>query len=240
MKYLITITYDGSKFHGFQKLNNELTVQGELERSLSIINKKKVSVKGAGRTDRGVHAINQKCHFNLDINIDTKSLKKAINDRINKYIYIKNCVLVPEDFHARFGVVKKTYIYIINLGELDPLVNDYVYNLNNDLNIKEMKKAAKLFYGEQSLKNFVSGKRNNYDCNIYAIKFSLNNNYLYIKIVGKSFYRYMVRNIVGSLIYVGLNKITLLQINDLINNKTSKILYSPAPVSGLYLEDVEY
>ena len=240
MKYLITITYDGSKFNGFQKLNDELTVQGELERALSIINKKKVSVKGSGRTDRGVHAINQKCHFNLDVNINVENLKKAINDRVNQSIYVKDCIVVSEDFHARFDVSKKTYIYIINLGEFDPLVSDYVYNLNRKLDIKAMKRSAKLFLGEHSFENFVSGKRDNYDCDIYSIKFSLNKNYLYIKVIGKSFYKYMVRNIVGSLIYVGLNKVSLTQINDLINNKKNKIPYSTAPVSGLYLENIEY
>ena len=103
-----------------------------------------------------------------------------------------------------------------------------------------MKKAAKLFCGEHSLQNFVSGKRDNYDCIIDSIKFSSYNNQLYIKFIGKSFYRYMVRNIVGSLIYVGLGKISISKMEELINNSVIEVPYSTAPASGLYLENVEY
>ncbi len=240
MRYLISVSYDGSKFNGFQKLNNKLTIQGELERVLSIINKNEVFVKGSGRTDRGVHAINQKCHFDLDINLDPTKLIQTINDRVNNAIHINDCKIVNDNFHARFDVKRKTYIYIINTGNYDPLINDYTYNLNRKLNIRLMKKAAKLFCGEHSLQNFVSGKRDNYNCIIDGIKFSSYNNQLYIKFIGKSFYRYMVRNIVGSLIYVGLGKISISKMEELINNSVIEVPYSTAPASGLYLENVEY
>lgn len=240
MRYLITVSYDGSKFYGFQKLNEKITVQGELERVLEVISKEKISIKGSGRTDRGVHAINQKCHFDFSLDISPEKLMRAINDQINPYIHIKECKIVNPDLHARFSVVKKTYYYVINTGEKDPLINDYAYNLSQKLNIKVMKKAAKEFIGNHSLQNFVSGKRDNYDCNIEKIKFTQSNKLLYIEITGKSFYKYMVRNIVGALIYVGLNKLTITKIHELVNDGVSSIPYSTAPASGLYLNNVEY
>ena len=108
MRYLITVTYDGSKFFGFQKLNNHLTVQNELEKVLTKINKTQVFVKGSGRTDRGVHAISQKCHFDLSINIEPERLINALNSLLNDYIFVTCCEYVDKDFHSRFNVKRKT------------------------------------------------------------------------------------------------------------------------------------
>ena len=143
MRYLITISYDGSKYYGFQRLNNEKSVQSELEKALSKINKSEVLLKGAGRTDRGVHAYDQKAHFDLDINITPNGLKKAINSLVKPYVYITDCKEVSDEFHARFSVVQKTYVYKINLGEYNPLLNDYVNQEFKDLDIDLMKKASK-------------------------------------------------------------------------------------------------
>jgi len=109
MHYLISIMYDGSKFYGFQRLKNEITVQSTLENALSIINKKSVTIKGAGRTDRGVHAYDQKITFDLDINIDPKHLKKALNSLVKPYIFVNDAKVVEPSFHARFNVLKKEY-----------------------------------------------------------------------------------------------------------------------------------
>ena len=102
MRYLISISYDGSKFNGFQRLKENNSVQAQIEKALTKIAKKKIEIKGAGRTDGGVHALNQKAHFDLDINITEDGLKKAINSFVKPYIYINDCIQVDDDFHARF------------------------------------------------------------------------------------------------------------------------------------------
>ena len=107
MRYLASISYDGSKFYGFQRLNGHKTIQHELETALTKINKNLVIVKGAGRTDRGVHAFNQKAHFDLSIDIDCDHLKRAINSLVGPSIYIKDVKEVSDDFHARFDVKEK-------------------------------------------------------------------------------------------------------------------------------------
>ena len=111
MRYKASISYNGSKFYGFQRLKNHPSVQEELERALTKINKSVVEVKGAGRTDRGVHAYNQMIHFDLNINIDCDHLTKAINSLVNKYIKVNYCEEASDDFHARFDTKYKVYQY---------------------------------------------------------------------------------------------------------------------------------
>lgn len=240
MRYLITISYNGSKYNGFQRLNDLPSIQSELEKSLSIINKEKVIVKGSGRTDRGVHALGQCCHFDLNVNIPPKRLINAMNSLLSEYIRVLDCKYVNNDFHARFNVKYKTYKYIINLGEYDVLKQDYVYNYCNGLDIILMKKASKYLIGKHSYKAFVSGYRNNYNSEIYKIKFNIKNKYLTISLTGKSFYRYMVRNIVGALILVGSEKITIEEFKNMLDNDKKEYTYITVPANGLYLERVEY
>ena len=135
MKYFASVSYDGSKFYGFQRLEDYDTVQKELERALDIINKNFVAVKGAGRTDRGVHAYSQGVCFELNGSVPTEKLKDVINRLLNNYVHINYVEEVSDDFHPRFDAKKKKYEYVINLGEFDPIINDYVYNYNNKLNI---------------------------------------------------------------------------------------------------------
>lgn len=239
MRYLAKISYDGSKFYGFQKLNNYKTVQEELEKALTIINKSVVMVKGAGRTDRGVHAFNQGVSFDLNVNIPIGGLKEALNSLIDKSIYVNEVIEVSSDFHARFDALGKTYEYVINLGEYDPIDNDYIYNYNHDLNIKKMKKAAKYLIGMHSYKAFTSGDRDNYNSIISSIKIKKKKDILLISFTGKSFYRYMIRNMVGALILVGEGKEEPIIIKKMLDSG-EKVRYLTVPASGLYLIDVNY
>ena len=240
MKYLISISYDGSKFYGFQRLIGNNTVQKKIEDALSTIAKESIEIKGAGRTDRGVHAIDQKATFNLNININQDHLKLALNSLISPYIYITNIKVVNNDFHPRFQVVKKEYIYKINIGEFNPLYYDYIYEPNYKLDINKMKECAKLFIGIHNFKNFTSGERNNYECIIYNIEFTEKNNILEIKFTGKSFYRYMVRNLVGAMLDVSNNKVSLDEIKEALEHPEIKRQFKTAIPNGLYLNKIIY
>ena len=239
MKYLIIISYDGSKFYGFQRLKNQNTIQKEIEEALSKINKNKVIIKGAGRTDRNVHANYQAASFNLDIDIPPKGLKKALNSFLEPYIYIKDVYLVPENFHARFSVLSKKYEYKIYYGPYNPRYTDYYYQIDYKLDINKMKKASKELIGIHDFHNFVSGERKNSKCILYNIDFKEVDNYLQILFHGKSFYRYMVRNLVGALLDIGKGKRTIEELQKAINSQ-EKIQFSTAPACGLYLENIEY
>ncbi len=239
MNYVAKVAYDGSKFFGFQRLNEEPSVQKLLEEALTKINKQSVEIKGAGRTDRGVHANGQCFSFKLDVNIDVEGLKDGLNSLVAPYVYIKDIKEVDEDFHARFSVLKKKYIYKINLGEYDPKLNDYVYQCKYDLDINKMKEVAKLYLGVHDFHNFVSGERDNYECIIYDIEFQEKDNILNIVFEGKSFYRYMVRNLVGMMIDVARGKEEISKVEEMLNS-IDEIHGYTAPACGLYLENIEY
>lgn len=205
MRYLAHITYDGSHFMGFQRLKNGKGVQNELERVLSIVAKKQVQVKGAGRTDIGVHALDQCIHFDFDQTISLEKLQYILNRMLSPYISIVSLEYVDDNFHARFSVKEKTYVYKIYLGEKNPFYQDYYYCMSQKLDKKLMKIAAKKFLGKHNFHNFVSGERDNYESIISKIKIYEQDHFAF-EIKGKSFYRYMVRSIVGALVQVGLKK----------------------------------
>lgn len=233
------IAYDGSKFYGFQRLNEELSVQKVLEDALSKINKKPVVIRGAGRTDRGVHALGQHVSFNLDVKISSSGLKKALNSLVEPYIYVRDVKELTKDLSVRYDVVKKIYKYKINLGEFNPIMVDYVYQCKYNLDLEKMKDVAKLFIGVHDFHNFVSGERKDYTCVIYDIGFIMQNDILEITFEGKSFYRYMVRNLVGAMIEVGRGKVDISYVEKMLNTKGKMTIYT-ALACGLYLEDIKY
>ena len=242
MRILMTVSYDGTNFYGYQKQPNKRTVQEEIEKQLTKINSnKKVNISASGRTDRNVHAINQKIHFDMDAkNINT--LRRSLNKLIPDDIYIKDIAIVDDDFHARFSVKKKIYEYKINLGEYNPIERNYVYELNKEVDIDSMIKASKYLIGEHNFRAFtkVDEEKEDYVRNIYDIKFDLKDKFLTITFEGNGFLRYMVRNLVGSLIDVGLKKINVDDIKNILESMDRKKAGLQAPACGLYLKDVIY
>ncbi len=239
MRYLLKIKYDGSKFNGFQRLNNLPSVQKELEDALAKIYGEKILVKGAGRTDKGVHAYSQMVHFDTNKKLPKLNLKEAINSLVNPYLYVSEAKEVNEDFHARFNVKKKRYEYKINMGEYDPLKKDYYLQVNSNLDIDLMKKASKIFLGVHDFENFVSGQRKNYEAIIYKMDFKVTADTLIIGFEGKSFYRYMVRSLVGALLDIGKGKIAIEAVKNSLDKKSNQ-RFSVALPEGLYLVKIEY
>jgi tRNA pseudouridine38-40 synthase len=240
VRYLVELSYDGSNFNGFQRLNDERSVQAELEHALSIINKADVEVKGAGRTDKGVHALGQRAHFDLDVDVPIDRLQTALNDILPGDIRIISIEKVTQDFHARFNVTKKVYEYKINTGEYDVFKNNYYYQYKYDFNIDILKEVASLFIGVHNFKNFVSGERDNYEAIIYNIDINKDNDIITITFEGKSFYRYMVRNLVGAMLDVARGKATIEDVKNMLDNYDIDKHLSCAPANGLYLNKIYY
>lgn len=246
MRYFITFSYDGSKYKGYQKQPKGRTIQGELEKALKKINSNKiVNVSGSGRTDAGVHAINQRAHFDLINEIEESRLQTSLNGLLPKDIYVKKVEKVSDDFHARFNVRAKEYIYKINMGEYDPIECDYVYQYNRKLNVSEIERALKYLEGTHNFKSFTKAddEKEDYHRTILqtnVIRSTKDINKITISILGTGFMRYMVRNIVGVLIEIGEGKrksediFTILEAED--RTKAGKT----APPSGLYLKEVFY
>lgn len=243
MRYLITFSYDGTNYNGYQRQPNVKTIEDEIEKVLYKINgNNAVIIHATGRTDAHVHAINQKAHFDLLLEIPNSNLKKAMNSLLPGDIYIKNVEKVSSEFHARYNIVSKEYMYIINIGEYNPLERNYVYQYNKKLNVEEMKKAIKNFNGEHNFKSFTKtdDKREDYVRKIFSTSILLEGNYIKIIFKGNGFLRYMVRNMVGALIAVGEDKKNSDDIVKILRMEDRKYACKTAPPEGLYLRDVFY
>jgi len=234
MKYMMVISYDGSKFHGFQRQNNIRNVQGYIEKEMSNILNEIILVKGAGRTDRGVHAYYQVVHFETNKNIS--NLKSKLN-KILVDVNVKKIKKVDYNFHARHSVKNKTYLYKLDInGTKD---ENYYGVIKYNLDIKKMKKVSKLLLGTHDFRNFVAGERLDYNSTILDIKIYKLKNVIYFKFKGIGFYRYMVRNLVGALIEIGKGKIEENTLLDMLLLKTDKRLPTSSP-NGLYLLNINY
>lgn len=246
MKFFMTFAYDGSKYNGYQKQPNAKTIQGEIEAALTQINNgKKVSLVASGRTDAGVHAYNQRAHFELETKITSEKLKQGINSLIPDDIYVKKVFEVDENFHARFDVKAKEYIYKINMGIYNPIEKDYVYQYNKKLDISEMERALKYLEGTHDFRTFVKIDEEKDDYVRTIVQTSLirdvkNVNQIVISILGTGFMRYMVRNIVGMLIEIGEGKYKSEDIITILKAQDRTKAGICAPACGLYLKDVYY
>lgn len=246
MRYFITFSYDGSKYNGYQKQPRVKTIQGELEKALKQINAgKNVSVSASGRTDAGVHAYNQSAHFDLETEITCTKLKQALNSLIPNDIYVKNVYEASPDFHARFNVKAKEYIYKINMGNYNPIEKDYVFQYNKKLDIPEMERALKYLEGTHDFRSFVKIAEEKDDYTRTIVQTTLirdvkNVNQITISILGTGFMRYMVRNIVGMLIEIGEGKYKSEDIINILEMKDRTKAGICAPACGLYLKDVYY
>ena len=240
MRYLMKVSYDGSGFYGFQRLNDYRTVQKVLEEALGVVNKGEVLVKGASRTDKGVHAYGQMIHFDIDYDIPVDRLMYAVNRILDNDIRVLDCKKVGNDFHARFNVKRKKYVYKINLGDFDCLKSRYFLQVYGKLDIDKMRECAKVFLGCHDFRNFVAGERNNYLMCVEDIKFNMSNDILEIEFLGKSFYRYMVRNMVGAMLEVGMHKKEICDVSKMLDDYMVKMQMITASACGLYLMDIEY
>ena len=242
----MTFSYDGSDFYGYQKQPKKRTVQGEIENVLMKINgDKEVKVSASGRTDAGVHALNQKAHFDLDVSIEIDKLLHSMNSMLSNDIYIKSIEEVSENFHARFDATGKEYIYQINMGEYNPLERKYVYQHNNKLDVVEMQRAMKYLEGTHSFRAFTKVDEEKDD---YVRTLSQTNlirdmrdvNKITLVFVGTGFLRYMVRNIVGTLIEIGEGKRRSEEIIDILKSEDRTKAGKTANPEGLYLRNVFY
>lgn len=245
MRIRLDISYDGHRYFGFQKQPDFISIQGELERVLSKIFNSDILVVPAGRTDAGVHALQQVVAFTVDKEeVDLNRLMYAINRMIESDIHVNRISKVDDDFHPRINVDYKVYHYLINTGDANPFYRMYRYEFMRPLDVKKMKKASKLFLGTHNFQNFTTKKEDNraFIRTIFEINFQEKNDVITIEVIGSGFMRYMVRMIVGTLIMIGLNKENIEFIQRKLDTKDKQretVIYK-APACGLYLNKVVY
>lgn len=241
-RYLIDFSYSGANFSGYQKQPGKRTVQDEIEKVLSSINNNSVKLTSSGRTDALVNAIHQKAHFDLDKKIGTYKLNGALNSYLPDDIYVNSVTKVDNLFHARYMVKSKTYEYLINTGDYNPLLRTHVYQYCKPLNIRKMKKAVKYFIGKHDFTTFVSAEDKKEDKvrEIYDASVDEKDDIIKITFKGSGFLKYQVRNMVGTLIKIGEEKVLPDIILSLLEKKDRKCAFLCAPAQGLTLTDVKY
>ena len=241
--FKVTISYNGVNFNGYQKQSNLRSVQGEIEKVLKQIHHYEVKSFGAGRTDKGVHALGQVFNFESESNMGEKEYKKAFNSLLPKDIYVHKVEEVDLSFHARYSSKSKEYHYLVNIGEYNVLEKDYVLQFNRDLNVDKMIEASKLFLGKHDFKNFCASeeeKVKDYLRVIEDIKIQRENNMIKFIFKGNGFLRYMVRMLVAILIEIGQGRKDTTFIEDRLDKEKLNRSNYKVEACGLYLVKINY
>lgn len=241
MRYKMIISYDGAYFYGYQRQKSKITVQEEIEKCLTLIFKQPVEIKSAGRTDAKVHAIGQVAHFDSEQVIPLSQLKKAMNKILKPHIYIKEIEIVDDSFHARYDAIKKEYRYYISTNEYDPLKSQYIYFYPYKIDIETIKKTLLYFIGTKDFESLSKGHdKENTVRTIYSFDVNENNGTYEFSIVGDGFLRNMVRIIIALILKVNENKLTINDINKIIEARDRTTAPWTAPAEGLYLYKIYY
>jgi tRNA pseudouridine38-40 synthase len=243
MRYLITFSYDGSGFNGYQKQEGLRTVQEEIEKALEYINGgRKTIITSSGRTDKGVHAMCQKAHVDIFVTITPYKLMRAMNSNLPDDIHVIKTEIVSNDFHARYMVKEKEYQYLLNMGEYNPMMRNYIYQYGKKLDIDKMMEAIKYFIGTHDFKSFTPNKdkRENYVRTINYVNIEEKDNIVTFTFRGNGFIKYQIRNMVGYLIKVGESKKKGSDIPKILLGKDRKMASITAHSEGLYLTNVKY
>ncbi|WP_040304845.1 tRNA pseudouridine(38-40) synthase TruA [Caminibacter mediatlanticus] len=238
-KVLAVISYDGSKFYGMQKQPNKKTIQGEIELALNKLNINSI-VQHAGRTDKGVHALNQVISFTIPNFWDLNKLQTSLNKIIHPYIHIKKIKFIKNDFNPRFNAKKRSYRYIIS-PIFSPHKADYETYYDKKINIELLKKAIKKFEGTYDFEYFAKtgSEVNNYIRTIYKTDIIEYKNKVILKIIGNGFLRGQIRIITNFLLMINENKLTIDDLQKQLN-KDQLFTKHLAPPNGLYLERIWY
>ena len=242
MRYFLVISYCGSKYHGWQRQPNSLSIQETVEDAISIILKQKISLVAAGRTDAGVHAINMYAHFDANISAEIESkLSGLLNSFLDHSITVKKIINVVDNAHARYDAISRTYKYKISFCK-DPFKHERYFELRNEMNFKKINTASKSLLFHNDFKSFSKTRTDvkNYLCDISKVDWKLKNDRAVFTITANRFLRNMVRAIVGTLIEVGKNKISVDDFNNIIIQRDRTKAGFSVPACGLYLVNVEY
>ena len=243
-RYRIKIEYEGTPFVGWQFQKNGQSVQEVLQKAIFNFSKEKVIVTGAGRTDSGVHALAQVAHFDLKKKIKRKNILPAINQNIgNKPVTVLKINRTNNKFHARFDAKKRTYQYII-INRQSPLAlqKNKAWHIRKNLDLKVMKKGAKLLLGTHDFSTFraSSGGAKSPIKTMENISIKKNKEKLTLQFTSKSFLQQQVRSMVGCIKYLGEGKWNIDIFKQSFKSQNRTRCAPPAPACGLYLAKIKY
>ena len=240
----IVLQYDGSRYDGWQKQGNTVqTIQGKLEDVLEKLAGVPVEVRGAGRTDAGVHALGQTADFYIPDPISPPEVKSYLNRYLPEDIRILKAEQAGERFHSRLNAVSKTYRYVIETGEKkDVFQRKYVYGLGKRPDVEAMKQGASFLTGERDFKSFCANKKMKKSTvrTVYSIDIREEGSRIILTFRGNGFLYHMVRIMTGTLIEVGLGKRPPEDIKRILAAANREEAGFTAPAEGLFLVKVDY
>ena len=242
MRYFIHLAYNGTAYHGWQIQPNAASVQETLNKAFSVLLRSEINLMGAGRTDTGVHAKEMFAHFDFETSFDIPNLVHKVNSFLPKDIVIYNIIPVHDEAHTRFDATKRTYEYHIHQFK-NPFLDELSWYFHQSLDVDMMNKAAQqlLNYTDFECFSKVNTDVNTFDCTIFEAHWKRNeNDQLVFTISANRFLRNMVRSIVGTLVNVGLQKISLDDFTKIIESKNREKAGFSVPAHGLYLTKVDY
>ncbi len=241
MRYKVIIAYDGSGFNGYQKQSEQRTIQGEIEKALKLVCKEDVKVHASGRTDSFVHAKGQVIHFDTNLQVSAIDMKNALNSTFPDDIFARIVYRVNSEFHSRYDAKGKEYQYLINVGEYNPILRNYVLQYCRKLDVEKMREASRHLIGEFDFSAFTTNSTtDNKIRTIHSLEIIENGSNIVINIRGNGFLRYMVRCIVGTLIDVGRGRFNSDDVKFILMSKDRSQAGPSIDGCGLYLVRVDY
>jgi tRNA pseudouridine38-40 synthase len=241
LRYFIHFAYKGTNYHGWQYQPDATSVQETLNKALCVISNTETDCMGAGRTDTGVHAKQMFAHFDYEQEMDIPAFIHKLNSFLPKDIVVFDIIPVHDGAHARFDAKKRTYEYHINIFK-DAFESDTSWYNHQEPDIDLMNEAAKLLFGHTDFQSFskVNTDVNTFNCRIFEAHWKKEHSKLVFTISADRFLRNMVRAIVGTLVNVGLGKISLEDFNAIIESKDRNKAGTSVPAHGLFLIRIEY
>jgi tRNA pseudouridine38-40 synthase len=242
-KIKLTVQYDGSRYRGWQIQPGKRTIQGELVEALSDLVRVRTHVHGASRTDSGVSALGQVALFEIESPIPTENFADAINDRLPHEIVVTSAEEAPRGFDLFGGVKNKLYCYKIYTGRYRPVLRlNQCWHMPKKLNVPAMNQAAQLLVGKKDFKSFASSadRRESSVRTIFRCDVTAEDKWIYVNVEGDGFLYNMVRNIVGTLVEVGVGRWKPEKINEILEAKNRTAAGRLAPPQGLCLMWIKY
>jgi tRNA pseudouridine38-40 synthase len=239
----LTIVYDGSEYHGWQIQPGQKTIQGVLSEAIQNLIGCKVKVTGASRTDAGVSALGQVALMQIDSAIPTENLAEAITHRLPGDIAVAEAIEVPQGFDVIGAAKSKLYRYTIYTGRLRPVMQiKHCWHLPAKLDTVAMDEAAKILVGKKDFKSFAAAddQRDSSVRTIFRCDVTNKNDWVYVDVEGDGFLHNMVRNIIGTLVEVGIGRWKPEKIHQVLEAKDRKAAGPIAPAKGLCLMWIKY
>jgi tRNA pseudouridine38-40 synthase len=234
----LVLAYEGTRYKGFQRLGQEeLTIQAKLEACLSRLLEEEILVIGASRTDAGVHALAQIVNFHTTNPLSLDEIHQALNKFLPEDIIVQTIEEVDANFHSRYFIDQKTYLYRIHTASIPPLFERrFVYNLGKPLNLEKMKQAATLFVGTHDFQGFCKRKMKKSTIRtIYQVMFKQTESEIQVFITADGFLYNMVRIMIGTLIEIGLESREINTITEILEMGIRAEAGYLVPASGLIL-----